>query len=380
MFEHAITGSGRFAQCVPMLSEIDPDLTIAVLSEDVINNPELLRYCVKPSTRPARWLMAYWNKSQDYANAIEELLKSQQFDLIFFNDAWLGYHLLKRHEAIPVISAVRDDNAIRLQQNRIAALPGLAIRRYQEHTACRFSIGVITNSEFMANTLSLVYTMDRAKLYVLPPVYTDYTKIDGTILPISKTEPVQVLFIKHNAHRGGLDLLIKTLMSLSQHQFILTIVGPNATEITKKYAGIVKDTNLRLNIIGHEYDQSRVFALMKSHHIFCVPSRREAFGVANIEALASGMRVVFYPVGGIPEAVRLFGFPMNNRSVRSCRQSILEAIQMSEEGVAQRISAGQKWVQHTFSKDQIMTRLRDILSGIGQHPPHSTTNPKSRTA
>ena len=42
---------------------------------------------------------------------------------------------------------------------------------------------------------------------------------------------------------------------------------------------------------------------MQQSEIFCVPSKREAFGVANLEALAMGCKVVSTNVGGIPEAM-----------------------------------------------------------------------------
>lgn len=380
MFDHAMTGSGRFAQCVPTLSEIDPEISVAVLSEDVEYNPDLQRYKVKLSTSPAQWLTAYWSKSRNYANAIEALLKSQHFDLIFFNDAWLAYHWLKRQNTIPVITAVRDDNALQLQRNPITAIPGLAMRRKIERAACRLSTGVITNSVFMANALTSGYTLDSTKVHVLHPVYTDYAKIDGAILPISENEPVKVLFIKHDYRRRRLDLLIAALIGLPQYQFVLTIIGPEINEITKRYAQIGKNAHLKLNALGREYDKSRVLGLMKAHHIFCVPSQREAFGVANIEALASGMRVVYNPVGGIPQALKNFAFPMGNRTIESCRQSILEAIQINKEQAAQKIAAGQKWILDEFSTERMMNKLVDILNSAARRSTQPTSKLKSRTA
>lgn len=380
MFDHAMTGSGRFAQSVPALSESEHEISVSVLSEDVENNPGLQRYKVKLSTSPAQWFTAYRNKSRDYSNAIEALQKSQHFDLIFFNEAWLGYHWLKSRNTIPVVTSVRDDNAMQFQQGSIAAIPGLAIRRKMERSACRLSSRIITNSDFMATALTLEYALDRAKVHVLHPVYTDYTKIDGTILPISEKGLVNVLFIKHDDRRGGLDLLIKALIVLPQYQFVLTIIGPDADVIAKKYARIGKYVHLKLDVLGHEYDQSKVLALMKVHHIFCVPSLREAFGVANIEALASGMRVVYHAVGGIPEALRNFGFLMNNRTIEDCRQSILEAIQMDQEQVAQRLAVGQKWIQDVFSTQRMTTQLANTLRDAIRPSTQPTSKPKSRTA
>ena len=46
-----------------------------------------------------------------------------------------------------------------------------------------------------------------------------------------------------------------------------------------------------------------VFKKMEQSEIFCVPSKLEAFGVANLEAMAMGCKIVSTRIGGIPEAV-----------------------------------------------------------------------------
>lgn len=49
--------------------------------------------------------------------------------------------------------------------------------------------------------------------------------------------------------------------------------------------------------------QKNISKLLKSSDIFCLPSRREAFGMVNLEAMLAGLPVIASRVGGIPDIV-----------------------------------------------------------------------------
>ena len=49
--------------------------------------------------------------------------------------------------------------------------------------------------------------------------------------------------------------------------------------------------------------KTEIYDDMRKADIFCVPSTKEALGVANIEALALGCTVISTQVGGIPEVL-----------------------------------------------------------------------------
>jgi colanic acid/amylovoran biosynthesis glycosyltransferase len=61
-------------------------------------------------------------------------------------------------------------------------------------------------------------------------------------------------------------------------------------------------SNIQATFLG-KIPQTAVAEELTKAHIFCVPSIREALGVANLEAMAYGIPVVSTAVGGIPEVL-----------------------------------------------------------------------------
>jgi glycosyltransferase involved in cell wall biosynthesis len=113
---------------------------------------------------------------------------------------------------------------------------------------------------------------------------------------------INIAFIKSDYQRGGLFILKSAIALLSHITFTLTVAGPWPEEIipiTKEFNQI---KNCQLVFLG-PIEESQVVDLLHNNDIFCVPSLREALGVANIEALACGIPVVTTSSMGIPEVL-----------------------------------------------------------------------------
>jgi glycosyltransferase involved in cell wall biosynthesis len=99
-----------------------------------------------------------------------------------------------------------------------------------------------------------------------------------------------------------LGVLARALEQLPGFAFVLTVIGPQErfrAAVTELFAGM---GHVQVDFRG-EQPPEVVRELMQTDDIFCVPSLQEALGVANMEALASGMPVVSTRVGGIPEVL-----------------------------------------------------------------------------
>ena len=117
---------------------------------------------------------------------------------------------------------------------------------------------------------------------------------------INKKNEKTIVFIKTDYEIGGLDILIDAL-KLIQFDFHLTIVGVPSAVQKQKYD--IRGFNIHWI---EKLDQQGVFNLLRSSELFCSPAFSEAFGVANLEAVALGCKVVTTNVGGIPEALNGF--------------------------------------------------------------------------
>ena len=118
------------------------------------------------------------------------------------------------------------------------------------------------------------------------------------------------------------------LSKLIDHQFLLTVVGPEPQFETHLRSLFINMPNIKLNYVGPQ-PQEVVFKYMTHYDIFCVPSYTEAFGVANIEALAHGLAVVSSNVGGIPEVLDggKNGWLADSKSIESLTNALRECIE-----------------------------------------------------
>lgn len=374
-YGHAASGSGRFAQLVGSLGHYYPEIIVEVLSEDIGMWKQPKTHQVRLSALSKWRILGYWYKSRDYAQTLHYLLSDQVFDIIFFNDAWLACHALELCRNVATIVSIRDDNAIYRTDNPIPAIPGLMVRRWMERRVLRCTNLVLTNSEYMCKVIGKKYGVERKKLHIISPGYVDRAGL-SSYRSCAITSPVRVLFVKQDIHRGGLALLARALQVLGQYQFRLTVVGPAIHEVERKLRKEkVRTTNVEWNVVGKIYDHAQVLRIMKEQDIFCVPASREAFGSANIEALAAGLRVVCYITGGIPNELRRYGFEIQDRTVHGLASAIEDAIQARPAVVQQKLRGGVLWAKYIVDIERTRSALKEYLCQVNK-----TSNPESRTA
>ena len=197
---------------------------------------------------------------------------------------------------------------------------------------CKFSrMPVITNSEFLAKTLSTSYSSDIRKFRILHKgIEIQLLKLNREALYKSKI-PNSILFVKTNYKLAGLDVLAKAILNFNA-PVKLTIAGPPA-EYHQEIKSMFANQKVELVVLGQQ-SQQEIFSLMQSHQIFCLPAYKEAFGVSILEALACGCKVVASNTGGIPEALgkgnwgRLFE-PGNALELQICLSELTESPEAS---------------------------------------------------
>ena len=107
-----------------------------------------------------------------------------------------------------------------------------------------------------------------------------------------------------------------------------------------------------------------MYEYLRSHDIFCVPSYTEAFGVANIEALAHGISVISSRVGGIPEVLDngSNGWLIESGNVSMLSMAVRECIQHPELRL-QKARNGRNFIQK-FSKDKMLRNFVEMLESV----------------
>lgn len=106
----------------------------------------------------------------------------------------------------------------------------------------------------------------------------------------------RVLFVGGDFHRKGGDLVTGWFSERGRERCRLTVVSADPAARSARAQGVEVRTDLRPN--SEELRQ-----LYRSSDVFVLPSRSEPFGIAAVEAIASGLPVVATDVGGLTDIV-----------------------------------------------------------------------------
>jgi len=114
-----------------------------------------------------------------------------------------------------------------------------------------------------------------------------------------------ILAIGRLAPQKGFDVLISAFAEVaksnSTHDILLAGDGPDEQ--------LLKDLAVRHGIAGRVQffgaaNREQVVKLFAGADLIVTPSRKEAMGIVNLEAMACGKAVISTKVGGVPEIVR----------------------------------------------------------------------------
>jgi glycosyltransferase involved in cell wall biosynthesis len=185
-------------------------------------------------------------------------------------------------------------------------LASLLWRRWQESRVLRAASTVVCNSRYTSDRIARAYAMPFDKLVVIHKavdtgafVRPDNSE-DGAVGDAGSR--FRLVFIGSDWRRKGLDVLLRAVAQLVGNgvPVRLVVIGPSGQE--DELAGLVADLGLKdiVSALG-PVSRAEVARCLWESDLFILPSRREALGVAVLEAMAAGLPVVATSVGGIPE-------------------------------------------------------------------------------
>lgn len=298
-FEKVSNGPAKFAHLL-LENAAAEGMEVRILTEDISYPKEKVYKLPFRFPRIIKPLSQFWRMWKYHSEAMK-IRKEFPFDTLVYNNALVGLWSSIRFPG--TIGMINDySNASSKLINVLKRKEKLNKRHvfyFVENMVARSSPRIIVNSNYLKDYLSNSYKPKSAKFYKLYKgiengFFDDLVKENAGRIKKS------ILFVKTDFALGGLYTLVEAI-KLLPYKVALTVVGPG-----KAYHEEIRDSVSEyctsLTILEFA-QQSKVFELMRQHEIFCVPSFKESFGVANIEAMASGCKIVSSNVGGIPEAV-----------------------------------------------------------------------------
>lgn len=252
----------------------------------------------------------------------------------------------------------------------------LAWRHRQEGKVLQRATLALCNSHYMEGIVRRVYGLRGDQCTTLyKAVDTDRFRRPQVLPPDPAPERPKgsrLLFVGTDWRVKGLDVLLEAVarVALRVPQVTLTVLGPPWTDPALRKLVSAHDLAKRVFLVGR-VERSHLAEHLWHTDAFVLPSRREALGVAVLEAMAAGVPVVASRVGGIPEMVRSEADGVLTEPENPVRLAeALFAVLGAPERRTTLSAAGLRRAQD-FSLDRMITTLRTLYRSIAGRDVHA---------
>ena len=126
-----------------------------------------------------------------------------------------------------------------------------------------------------------------------------------------------------------LDIFFKVKKQIHDAQLWIAGSGPSEKDLKLKVHDMKIDGVTFLGNVHHDDMPS----LMRKSTVFVHGSRYESFGIVLVEAMASGLPVVAFNIGGIPEVVddNVTGYLVDYGDIDTFSEKIIKLVQNQEK-------------------------------------------------
>ena len=164
----------------------------------------------------------------------------------------------------------------------------------------------------------------------------------------------------------GIDILIRAFGNLKNKFGNIRLKIAGKGEFETEYKNLVKDLGIggSVDFLGF-VDHSKLPRLFSTLDIFVMPSIDESFGVAALEASATGLPVVASRVGGVPEVIEdnVTGYLIERKNVAELTAALEKLIEdprlRSVMG-----KAGRKFVEEKYRWNDNLQAMNNLYENI----------------
>jgi glycosyltransferase involved in cell wall biosynthesis len=312
VFEGVETGPGTYARYLWQVFKHDKEVEFHVVAPTLNERDPRLHVAGVRSIRSAATYRSVARAAVDIAS------KLGRGTIIHGNTAHgMGYAM---NYGGPVMVQINDYEAAQALRHAHHALRRSGVHRWlsllwrhrQEALVIPKAARVVCNSEFTRREVIRAYGDRHAHSIVTVHKGVDLTTffakvaLTGDEVNSALTGSSRLLYVGTNWRIKGLRDLIAALPEIATAfpDVSLTVVGPSQDECLAEIAHLAKQAGChgRINLVGR-IQREDFPSLYRACDLLVHPAYSEALGVAVLEALASGLPVVAYATGGIPEIV-----------------------------------------------------------------------------
>jgi spore coat protein SA len=214
-----------------------------------------------------------------------------------------------RPDWIPGMRRVLPDAKIILNLHSITFLGPQHIHPNLVRSLLRMTNVVIVNSYYLQRSVRQRFALRKTEwnpLVIHPGVELSRFQPNRQHPGRHPNHPFQVIFVGRVIRQKGVHVLVSAIRQLHLQGMTarLTIVGKTPPWESRYGQAIRKSIRgLPIRWVGFVPPMQLPRLLWRSHVLVCPSQEREAFGLVNVEAMASGLPVIASRQGGIPEIV-----------------------------------------------------------------------------
>jgi len=302
-FQTIDNGPALFANLIYAYFKNSDSHDVRIFTEDLEDvNDSIKLYPLKLSENTFNKNFYQFLRMFEYYRTAKKIKQTFKFDILVYNNAFTGI-LSAIFSKKKVVVMVNDDNKMSITNQKFRFNKSYiknSILYYFEKYSVRNADVILVNSNYMRAMVGNTYKISDEKVKVLFKGIN--LKNYRQKAAVKLINPINILFVKADYKSGGLFTLIDALEKLKEFKFKITIIGPPENRLNEIKNYLIENANVDYEVNG-PMQPDLVREYFQRSDIFCVPSKKEALGVANMEALASGLPVISTNVGGIPEVL-----------------------------------------------------------------------------
>jgi glycosyltransferase involved in cell wall biosynthesis len=231
------------------------------------------------------------------------LLRNHSYDLVVGFD--IDGFLWNRRSNTPYLVSVKGVLAEEARQERGRIRAMLWSLSRMERRNVRHAQGVLTTSAYCQRAIAHHYGVPSAKIGLVPEGIdlahwqriaqtTPNERSGTTILCVARQYPR-----KHVADLLRAMVLVRRAVPNAR----AIVIGDGPEHAALQQLAVQLDLGSSVQLLGAVADDDEVVRAYQRADIFCLPSVQEGFGIAFLEAMASGLPIVTTTATAIPETV-----------------------------------------------------------------------------
>ena len=252
-------------------------------------------------------------------------------------------------------------------------LSALIWRRHNERRVVRRADVVLCNSGYTARAVLGAYGIDVDRVRTVRKAVDLRCFTPPGVLPPDpfpqRPRDGRLVFVGTDWSGKGLDVLFRALQSVASRypNVSLVVVGPPESRANREIRTLAATLGLeeRVRFVGR-LGRDEVARLLWHSDVAVLPSRREALGVAALEAMAAGLPVVASRTGGIPEVVEdevcgLLCAPGDLEDLALKLSRVLVSRSLRDE-----LAAGGLRKIEEFSTERMVSEVREVYLSLAE--------------